>query len=124
MKVSFTFRHIEHSDSLVAYGEERIHKLFKFEMKPSWAEIVISTQRNSKQIEVKVVGKDMRFVAKSEGYDIYQVLDEAIERISRQMYKKKSKTQNRKHATLTKEYALEHYVDPSLSYVAGKKKVA
>ena len=124
MKVSFTFRHIEHSDSLTAYGEEKLHKLFKLEMKPSWAEVIISTQRNSKQIEIKVVGKDMRFVAKAEGYDMYQALDDAIDRIARQMYKKKSKAQNRKHSELTKQYALEHYVDPSLSYNGGKKRAA
>lgn len=125
MKVSFTFRHMSYSEALATYGEEQVRKLFKFEMKPSWAEIIVNAQKHHlKQIEVKVVGKDMRFVAKAEGYDVYQVLDEAIDKIARQMYKRKSKVQQHKHPELTKEYRLEHYVDPSLSLNLGKKKAA
>jgi ribosomal subunit interface protein len=125
MKVSFTFRHMTNSESLSSYGEDKIRKLFKFEMKPSWAEIIVNAQKHHlKQIEVKVVGKDMRFVAKAEGFDIHQVLDDAIDKIARQMHKRKSKVQNHKHQELTKEYRLEHYVDSSLSTRMGKKKAA
>jgi ribosomal subunit interface protein len=126
MKVGFTFRHMKQSEAVIAYTEEKIHKLFKLEMKPSWAEVVVGVQRHLKQVEIKVVGKDMRFVATAEHIDIHQAVDEAIDKIARQMYKKKSKVQNHKHARRTKEYMLKHFTAPSLitTFHSGSRKRA
>ena len=114
MKVNFTFRHLRQSNRLIELATDKINKLVKYEMKPSWVNIVVSKQRHLFSLEIKLVGKNIRMSASTKSDDLYEALDLVISKLGKQMHKKKKKVQNHKLARRSKEYTLNHFTNASL----------
>ncbi len=96
MRIDFKFRHSAHSDELTAYVTERIGKLEKFEMKPVRVEFTFTTEKHSKRVDIHVRGRDIEMHAHSEADNFFTGVDEAFERIARQLSRKKDKVQAHK----------------------------
>lgn len=92
-----TGKNLEVTPALRAYAEKRVAKLTKFfeHYKSVHAEILLSMQRELGVVEVtlRVSGLILRGVGKTE--DMYASIDQAVERIERQLVKYKSRIQTR-----------------------------
>jgi putative sigma-54 modulation protein len=96
MRIDFKFRHSPQSDELTAYVTERIGKLERFEMRPVRVEITFTAEKAMRRVDIHVRGQDIEMHAHSEGEDYFSGVDIALEKITRQLARKKAKIKNRK----------------------------
>lgn len=95
MKSEFVFLHLDHSDSLQEYAEKRIQKLNKFEMSPVHCHWIFSAQRQDKLVELVVAGKNTQLTAKATSEDLYKSIDLVVDKMFKQMEKKKEVTKGK-----------------------------
>lgn len=130
MKIEFTFKHMTGSDALATYTTERLERLEKFEMKPTQIHCEFWVQRHESGCDLVLRSGNGQMKASGKGLDIHQAVDSAIEKLGRQLEKRKSKVQNHKkpflsndgQLSLTKEnMELDH--DKAMTH-RGKRKVS
>lgn len=96
MRIDFKFRHSQPSDELTAYVSERIAKLEKFEMKPVRIEFTFTAEKSIKRVDIHVRGDDIEMHAHSEAETYFEGVDHALEKMARQLAKKKARVQAHK----------------------------
>jgi putative sigma-54 modulation protein len=94
MRIDFKFRHLEHSDELTGYVSERIAKLEKFEMKPVRVEFTFSVEKSCKRVDIHVRGDHIEMHAHSEAETFFEGVDSALDKITKQLAKKKARVQD------------------------------
>lgn len=110
MKIVSSFKRLEHTPSLDAKIEEKSQKLKKFFEGNFEVQWTCSIGDRGKQVaEVKVVGPSFEYHAAAESDKLYKSLDLVIQKVQRQVNKKKDKWKNhisRKHKTSVKDRQL------------------
>lgn len=96
MRIDFKFRHLDPSDELTAYVSERITKLEKFEMKPVRVEFTFSVEKASKRVDIHVRGDHIEMHAHSDGATFFEGVDGALDKMAKQLAKKKARVQKHK----------------------------
>ncbi len=84
-----TYQHLE--DTI----EKKLEKLDKYFAEDIEAKVVLSQERNKDKIEVNINAKGAQFRTEQVADDIYEGLDKAIDKLSRQMTKFKGKLQRK-----------------------------
>ena len=84
-----TYQHLE--DTI----EKKLEKLDKYFSEDIEAKVVLSQERNKDKIEVNINAKGAQFRTEQVADDIYEGLDKAIDKLSRQMSKFKGKLQKK-----------------------------
>lgn len=84
------------SDELTGYVSERIVKLEKFEMKPVRVEFTFTAEKATKRVDVHVRGQDIEMHAHHVADDYFTGVDIVLEKIARQLARKKDKVQAHK----------------------------
>jgi ribosomal subunit interface protein len=100
MRIDFKFRHSPQSEELTDYVTSHIEKLEKYEMKPVRVEFTFSTEKTCKRVDVHARGQDIEFHAQAEAEDFFTAVDQALDRIARQLSRKKAKVQEHKAPSL------------------------
>lgn len=107
MKITTTFRHMDPSEALRAYVEEKFGKLERFDDKIVEVHCVLSARREAHRVEVtlQVAGATLRADVESEG--MYGSIDLAVDKLSRQLkrHREKRKDQGRRSVRLMGEEA-------------------
>ena len=96
MRIDFKFRHTPHSDELVNHVHERIDKLERYELRPVRVEFTFSNEKEVCRVDIHVRGQDIEMHAHSETEDFFSGADIALEKIARQLARKKAKIKDRK----------------------------
>jgi ribosomal subunit interface protein len=96
MRIDFKFRHSPPSDELTGYVSERIIKLEKFEMKPVRIEITFSQEKSCKCVDMHLRGDDLELHARSEATTFFEGIDQVLDKMARQLAKKKARVQAHK----------------------------
>jgi putative sigma-54 modulation protein len=96
MRIDFKFRHSPQSEELTEYVTNHIDKLEKYEMKPVRMEFTFSTEKTCKRVDVHARGQDIEMHAHSEAEDFFTAVDQALDRIAKQLSRKKAKVQTHK----------------------------
>lgn len=96
MRIDFKFRHLNHSDELTGYVSERMERLEKFEMKPVRVEVTFTLEKTCRRVDVHVRGDDIEMHAHCEAETFFEGIDHALEKIGRQLAKKKARVQAHK----------------------------
>lgn len=94
MRVDFKFRHIPHSEELTQYVSERIARLEKFELKPTRIEFTFFSERSCKCVDVQIRGDHLELHAHAEADTFFSSVDQALNKIARQLSKKKDLVQD------------------------------
>jgi ribosomal subunit interface protein len=97
MKVDFNFKHVDSSQSLMAYTEERLAKIEKFELKPMDVQVVYSMQKHECIVDVIVLEGRRKFKANSVAPDFYRAVDNMVNKLGRQLSKDKSRVKHHKN---------------------------
>lgn len=87
MKIQVTFRHIEPSEKLKEYANEKVGKLKKYFQEPASAHVVYSVDRNQQQTEINISAHGMHIFAKDISGDMYQSLEGALKKVEGQVRK-------------------------------------
>ncbi len=96
MRLDYQFRKMSWSDDLVDYFEERVFRLRKFQTKPVEISVTFVAGHNEHQADLHLRSGDMRLRARAFGESFYEAIDVALERMARQMARKKSRIQDHK----------------------------
>jgi len=99
MEITVTFRHIDASESLKAYAEEKMSKMDKYFDFPVEAHIVLAVEkfRRSADVTLNVNGTLIKGVVETE--DMYSAIDQVMDKIEKQV--KRNREKIRDHRTDT-----------------------
>lgn len=107
MKLNYTFKHIDTSESLVNYTDERMTEVSRFLLKEGYGTVYFSKQKNEFCVEVSVNTPEKYFKASAYGPDVYSAVDSAAEKLEKQFLKVNKQVKNHKKPELTKETRVE-----------------
>ena len=96
MRIDFKFRHLDPSDELTAYVSERLARLEKFELKPVRIEVTFSQEKTLKRVDFHVRGDHLEMHSRSEAETFFAGVDSAVDKLARQLSKKKARVQSHK----------------------------
>lgn len=95
MQLSVTFRHMEPSDALKGYVQERTGKLIKYIDKPLESQVTLSVQKFRQIADVVITANGIRIAGQEAHEDMYAAIDLVMDKIERQVKKYRDKI--RKH---------------------------
>jgi putative sigma-54 modulation protein len=97
--VTISSRHMDVSESLKAYAEQKSNKLTKYYDRIQEIEIIFDNARDSMQVEMIVSAEHRNmFIAHDSQADAYACIDGCIDKLERQLSEHKKKFRNRKHS--------------------------
>ena len=96
MQVEYKYRHTPASDEITKYVSERIGKLQKYEMKPVKVEFTFSIEGTTSCVDLHARSEDIEMHARGEGEDFFVAVDRALEKMAKQLARKKAKVQKHK----------------------------
>lgn len=111
MKLSFTFKHLDRSESLEGYLAEGLEEAGKFLLRDSHATVTCSKQGHEFHIEVSVNTRERYFRADAFDEDPYVAADMALVKLERQFLKNRKVVQNHRRPEFSKQGRLEQMND-------------
>ncbi|MCL1892823.1 MAG: ribosome-associated translation inhibitor RaiA [Holophagaceae bacterium] len=99
MKIIFTGRRVEVTESLKKYAEERLQKMSTYVDDIIDIHTTLSVEKHRHQADVVLKSRTGAFIASAETDDMYQSLSQAIDKLETQVHKK----QGRRQASRTRE---------------------
>jgi putative sigma-54 modulation protein len=96
MKISLTFRNTEGESWQKEYVDERLNKLKKYIDRPMDMHVILSVEKFRNVAEVNMIADGLNINAKEEAKDMHLAIDNAIEKIERQLKKHKEKMRGHK----------------------------
>jgi putative sigma-54 modulation protein len=96
MVITVTFRHVDASDSLKAYAEEKVSKMDKYFDFPVEAHIVLAVEkfRRSADVTLNVNGTVIKGMVETE--DMYSAIDQVMDKIEKQVKRYRDKLRDRR----------------------------
>lgn len=92
MQVTTTFRHMEQSDALKTYAEEKIEKIAKYIDEPVSVQVYFAVEKKIRHIvEIVISAKGISTKASESTHDMYAAIDAVIDKIERQLKRYKEK---------------------------------
>jgi putative sigma-54 modulation protein len=85
MNISITFRHVDATDALKSYANDKVSKLQKFLRRPMEAKVTLSIERHEQQAEVRISSGSEHFEAHETSGDLYAAIDKVIDKLERQI---------------------------------------
>ena len=96
MKVSVTFRNAESNSWHNEYVDERLKKLKKYIDTPVEARVVLSVEKFRNVAEINLLANGLNVNAKEEDKEMHLAIDAAVDKIERQLRKRREKTRDHK----------------------------
>ncbi|QDK36825.1 ribosome hibernation-promoting factor, HPF/YfiA family [Bdellovibrio sp. NC01] len=107
MKLNYTFKHLDHSDSLETYTAERMEEIGKFLLKEGYGNVYFSKTKNEFCVEVSVNTREKYFKASGFSVDVYAAVDSVVEKLEKQFLKNTKLHKDHKKPELSREGRLE-----------------
>lgn len=135
MHFQFTFKHMDSSQALQTYAEQKLtEKIAKFVTKPIEAHVMFSVMRHTQTAHVSLrAGDGFDLEVEESSADMYASVDGLVDKLVAQMKKHKEKLKDHKQPRLSKVLAEEvdgeeeeAAVDAGeiLKYEKGRKRAA
>ncbi len=99
MNVTVTFRHMDSSEPLRAYAEEKSGRLSRYLVEPVEVHWVLSVEKIRHIADVTVVAGGVSIKAKEDTADMYSAIDLGLDKIEKQVKKHKEKVKDHKSHT-------------------------
>ena len=98
MQITVTGRHVEITDDVRAYAEDKTSRLSKYYNRIHEIDVVLDHESDQFKVEVIVrAGHKHTFVATETGPDTFALIDLIVDKLERQLTKHKEKNRNHKH---------------------------
>lgn len=126
MKISVTFRNTEGEEWYKQYVEERLQKLKKYLDQPMEAHVVLTVEKFRNVTEINLLDNGLTVNAKEEAKEWQLSIDNAVEKIERQLKKHREKIRGHKAGNAKgglPETALEESEDLSVGRFAETRRV-
>ena len=96
MHITVTFRHLDSTDAVKDYAEEKSEHFTKFLGEPVEVHWVLSVEKVRHFAEATVTASGVSVTAKEENNDMYAAIDKTASRLKAQVLKHKEKLKNHK----------------------------
>jgi ribosome hibernation promoting factor len=127
VNISITFRHMNASEAIKGYAEEKVSKLQRFLRQPMTAKVTLSIDRLKHIAETRISSGGAHLEAKEAGEDMYASIDRVIAKLERQIRGAKGAAQAKKRRggdSLRSTSEVVRAVAPRVAKKVAKKKVA
>ena len=108
MQITTTFRHMEPSDALKSYAEEKLERVKKYIDEPIVAQVFLTVEKIRHMSEVTLTAKGITIKASEETNDMYAAIDAVVDKIERQMRRYKERIKAHKPAADTRERQVQN----------------
>ncbi len=98
MQITTTFRHMETSEALKTYVEEKLERVQKYIDEPIVAQVFLSVEKIRHTAEITLTAKGITIKASEETNDMYAAVDTVLDKIERQLRRYKEKIKEHKPA--------------------------
>ncbi len=120
MRVTVTFRHMESSEPLRKYAEEKTDRLAKYFFEPIEVHWVLSVEKIRHIADCTIVASGVTTKAQGDTQDMYSAIDMAIDKLDAQAKKHKDKTKGHKAHNSS---ASIRYITPGAEGAAARPRV-
>lgn len=99
MEIIVTGRHMDITPAIREYASEKVSKLPRYFDRIQSIDVI--AHKNDRQHEMEIivhVDRSDPFLCKTAGSDLYACIDEAVNKLERQLTDHKDKLRNRKHS--------------------------
>ena len=96
MDITVTFRHIEPTESLKIYAEDKLSKIDKYFDFPIEAHIVLEVQKFRRVADVTLSVNGTMIKAVEETEDMYSAIDQVMDKIEKQVKRHRDKIRNKR----------------------------
>lgn len=110
MQITTTFRHMEHSDALKSYAEEKLERVKKYIDEPIVAQVFLTVEKIRHTASVTLTAKGITIKATEDTNDMYAAVDAVVDKIERQMRRYKERLKAHKPSTDTRERQIQKSV--------------
>ena len=100
MQTSVTFKNLDSSENLKSYVGGKLDRFDRFLDNPAEANVVLSVEKFRHIAEIGISGDRLNIKGKEETEDMYSAIDLVLDKMEKQIKKKKEKT--RKHRITAK----------------------
>ena len=112
MQIAVNFRHMESSEAVRTYVEEKLSRVKKYIGEPIDAQVVLSVQKKiHHRAEVTLVAKGLTMKSAEETGDMYAAIDLMVDKIERQLKRHKEKRKDHKIDTADKGMVNESIIE-------------
>jgi putative sigma-54 modulation protein len=94
MQVTVTFRHIEPTDALRKYAEDKLQRLSKYVHGVIDAHVILSVLKKNHRAEINLHANGTSLFSEEETNDLYSAIDLSLDKIERQVKKLNAKRKN------------------------------
>lgn len=115
MQSKFTFKHLDYSDSLVQYTDQKLDEIGRFLLKDGRCQVIYHKDHHEFVAEITISSKEKHFKATAQSSDIYVAVDLMVDRLEKQFLKTKEIYQHHKKFKLSKSGRLKD-INPQLEY--------
>ena len=115
MQVSVTFKHLEPTDAIRSYAEDKVGKIKKYLDNPVDANVVLSVEKFRHIAEVNLMVNGIAVAATDSTEDMYSSIDNVMDKIERQLRRHKERIKRHKPRNNHASAALEETVYSSES---------
>jgi putative sigma-54 modulation protein len=125
MQSKFTFKHLDYSDSLVQYTDQKLDEIGRFLLKDGRCQVIYYKDQHEFVAEITINSKQKHFKATAHSSDVYVAVDLMVDRLEKQFLKTKEIYQHHKKFELSKAGRLKD-INSQLEYQPKQpsKKVA
>ena len=110
MQVATTFRHMEPSDALRSYAEEKLERVKKYIDEPIGAQVYLTVEKIRHIAEITLNAKGITIKASEATNDMYAAVDAVLDKIERQLRRYKERIKEHKPAPETSARELQKTV--------------
>lgn len=102
MKLTATFKHLDYSDSLVQYTDQKLDEIGRFLLKDGRCQVIYYKDQHEFVAEITINSKEKHFKASAHSSDVYVAVDLMVDRLEKQFLKVKEVYQHHKKFDLSK----------------------
>ncbi len=115
MQLNVTFRHMESSDDLKEYVDQRLKKLKKYADSPMKVNVVLSVEKFRNSAEVVISGDGIRAAAKEVHEEMKAAIDLVSDKIEKQLKKYREKLVAKRSGQPSAPAAPEEHTEPGIT---------
>ena len=111
MQITTTFRHMEQSDALKSYAEEKLERVKKYIDEPIVVQVFLTVEKIRHMAEVTIAAKGITIKAAEESNDMYASLDAVSDKIERQLRRFKERIKAHKPSEARERHVQKSIVE-------------
>ncbi len=111
MKLNFTFKHLDSSQALQSYTQDKLEAVGRFLLKDGFGSVYYSKKNHEFCVEISFNTREKYYRASAYHSDVYQAVDSVVTKLEKQFLKTRKTVQNHKRPELSKKGRLDQLND-------------